>query len=217
MTEIEFDLTPDPRVLIALTHTPLQPLDALCELIDNAIDAFQTAKLQGAAIDSPCVFIDLPGKSEVDQGGGMIRIRDNGPGMSAGEAESALRAGFSGNNSFDSLGLFGMGFNIATGKLGRVTRFVTAQRHCDQALEVVIDLVKMQDSRSYRVPVTYIPKPQGMSGGTVIEVSGWWPDGNPNNGFVKKLAAYARSKVREEIGRRYAAILREEDSHQRQP
>lgn len=28
----DFDLTPDPRVLIALTHTPLQPLDALCEL-----------------------------------------------------------------------------------------------------------------------------------------------------------------------------------------
>jgi len=47
----EFDLTPDPKVLIALTHTPLQPLDALCELIDNAIDSFHLAKLQGAAID----------------------------------------------------------------------------------------------------------------------------------------------------------------------
>jgi hypothetical protein len=27
----EFDLTPHPKVLIALTHTPLQPLDSLCE------------------------------------------------------------------------------------------------------------------------------------------------------------------------------------------
>lgn len=26
---MEFDLTPDPKVLIALTHTPMQPLDAL--------------------------------------------------------------------------------------------------------------------------------------------------------------------------------------------
>lgn len=43
----EFDLTPDPKVLIALTHTPIQPLDALCELIDNAIDSFEAAALQG--------------------------------------------------------------------------------------------------------------------------------------------------------------------------
>lgn len=33
---MKFDFTPDPKVLIALTHTPMQPLDALCELIDNA-------------------------------------------------------------------------------------------------------------------------------------------------------------------------------------
>lgn len=31
---MKFDFTPDPKVLIALTHTPMQPLDALCELID---------------------------------------------------------------------------------------------------------------------------------------------------------------------------------------
>lgn len=37
---MKFDFTPDPKVLIALTHTPMQPLDALCELIDNAIDSF---------------------------------------------------------------------------------------------------------------------------------------------------------------------------------
>ena len=54
----EFDLTPDPKVLIALTHTPLQPLDALCELIDNAIDSFHIAKL---AIEFPLVVVELPG------------------------------------------------------------------------------------------------------------------------------------------------------------
>jgi hypothetical protein len=56
-----FDLTPDPKVLIALTHTPLQPLDALCELIDNAIDSFHVAKLQGAPIEFPLVVVELPG------------------------------------------------------------------------------------------------------------------------------------------------------------
>lgn len=38
---MKFDFTPDPKVLIALTHTPMQPLDALCELIDNAMNSEQ--------------------------------------------------------------------------------------------------------------------------------------------------------------------------------
>src|SRR5262249_17306527 len=124
----DFDLTPDPKVLIALTHTPLQPLDALCELIDNAIDSFNVAKLRGAPIDFPLIVIELPGVAEIARGTGIIRIRDNGPGMTADLAEKALRAGYSGNKPYDSLGLFGMGFNIATGKMGRVTRFLTAKQ-----------------------------------------------------------------------------------------
>ncbi len=46
-----FDFTPDPKVLIALTHTPMLPLDALCELIDNAIDGFSAARIQGIPTD----------------------------------------------------------------------------------------------------------------------------------------------------------------------
>ena len=56
----EFDLTPDPKVLIALTHTPLQPLDALCELIDNAIDSFNAAKLQGLPSNSLSSLSNCP-------------------------------------------------------------------------------------------------------------------------------------------------------------
>ena len=44
---MKFGFTPDPKVLLALTHTPMQPMDALCELIDNAIDSFHYAKIQG--------------------------------------------------------------------------------------------------------------------------------------------------------------------------
>ena len=60
-----FDLTPDPKVLIALTHTPMQPLDALCELIDNAIDSFQAAELQGTPVEHPIITIDLPRMAEI--------------------------------------------------------------------------------------------------------------------------------------------------------
>ena len=35
-------VTPTPNILKAITHNPLKPIDALCELIDNSIDDFIT-------------------------------------------------------------------------------------------------------------------------------------------------------------------------------
>ena len=206
-----FDLTPDPRVLIALTHTPMQPLDALCELIDNAIDSFKAARLQGNPVKDALIIIDLPRPSELSRGAGVVRVRDNGSGLSRGMAEKAIRAGFSGNNPYDSLGLFGMGFNISTGKLGRVTKFQTARTERDKAIEVVIDLEQITQSGSYAVPFEWIEKPPQISHGTVVEINSWWPEGNPNNGFIRKLVQYGMPTVRAEIGRRYATILRERD------
>ncbi len=206
-----FDLTPDPKVLLALTHTPMQPLDALCELIDNAIDSFQVARLHGNPIKQPVVFVELPRPSEVNDGAGRIQVRDNGLGLTREQAELALRAGFSGNNPYDSLGLFGMGFNISTGKLGRVTRFLTAHQDDKEAIEVVLDLEQVIQTRSFKVPVKSVPKPNDFGSGTLVEICTWWPSGNPNSGFVRKLVQYGMPRVREEIGRRYATILREKN------
>ena len=61
-----FNLTPDPKVLIALTHTPLKPLDAVCELIDNAIDGFRLAAGEGEA-RQPYITVELPGRAEVER------------------------------------------------------------------------------------------------------------------------------------------------------
>ena len=131
---MKFDFTPDPKVLIALTHTPMQPLDALCELIDNAIDSFYSAKIQGVSIDGPMIVVTLPSRKQLASGGGTLRILDNGPGMTAANAERAIKAGFSGNNPYDTLGLFGMGFNISTGKLGNKTTFMTSRADMDPTI-----------------------------------------------------------------------------------
>jgi len=203
-----FDLTPDPKVLIALTRTPMTPLDALCELIDNSLDSFRASSVRGEPITSPLVVISLPKIAELDRGAGVLQLRDNGPGMSAEQAQRALRAGFSGNNPYDSLGLFGMGFNISTGKLGRRTKFITAQPGQDKALEVVIDLDKITASKSYSVPVNEIEHPENFEHGTLIEISHWWPDGDANSQFLRKLVKYGTPVVRREIGHRYATILR---------
>lgn len=208
-----FDFTPDPKVLLALTRTPMQPIDALCELIDNAIDSFSIAKIQGVNIESPLIVIDLPTRKQLSNGGGVLRIRDNGPGMTAEDAEKAIKAGFSGNNPYDTLGLFGMGFNISTGKLGNTTAFMTARKDHASYIKTTIDLTKINESKSYSLPAEEVPKGDSIFAteghGTIIEVSNWWPVGDANSGFVDKLIRYGVPKVRSEIGRRYATILRE--------
>ena len=140
---MKFDFTPDPKVLIALTHTPMQPLDALCELLDNAIDSFHSARIQGIVIDNPMILVSLPTKKQLNDNCGFIRIQDNGPGMTAENAEKAIKAGFSGNNPYDTLGLFGMGFNISTGKLGNRTIFMTSRSDMSSYIRTEIDLAKI--------------------------------------------------------------------------
>ena len=66
---MKFDFTPDPKVLLALTHTPMQPFDALCELIDNAIDSVYSAKIQGILIENPMVLITLPSRKQLMNNG----------------------------------------------------------------------------------------------------------------------------------------------------
>ncbi len=151
----------------------------------------------------------LPGQAEVSRGEGRIVVRDNGPGLTAEAAEKALRAGYGSRRPYDTLGLFGMGFNIATGKLGQLTDFVTARGEEDLAVQVRIDLLRMQEEHSYRVPAEWVEKSANLRSGTIVAVSTWWPEGNPNSGFIKKVAGYPKPKVREELGRRYATILRE--------
>ncbi|MGR5460206.1 ATP-binding protein [Vibrio sp. PNB22_1_1] len=204
-----FDLTPDPKVLIALTHTPLKPMDAISELIDNAIDSFTLSRNSGFEVSNPMAILELPSRKELEENLGTIRVRDNGIGMSPTMAEKALKAGFSGNNPYDSLGLFGMGLNIATGKLGSRTTIITARKGDSQALKVVVDLIAIQEQASFEVIPEFVDKPDGFENGTIVEISNWWPKGNANSDFIQKLISYGRPRVRSEIGRRYSTLLKQ--------
>src|ERR1700675_1037596 len=154
------NLQPDPRILIAITHNPMRPIDALCELIDNAIDSFTDAARSGSPIESPTIQVFLPKAAETDRGQGAISVLDNGPGLTLTQAHDALRAGFTSNNPFDRLGLFGMGFNISTGKLGKRTLFRTARREESESemVEITVDLEAMVQKRTYDVPVETMSK-----------------------------------------------------------
>ncbi|MTD15133.1 hypothetical protein GIS00_14410 [Nakamurella sp. YIM 132087] len=202
------DIQPTPNVLLALTRTPITPIDALCELIDNSLDSFRSADVSGGAAKPRHVIVDLPGITEVARGEGLVRIRDTGPGLTLQQVTNALKAGFSSKNAFDTLGLFGMGFNIATGKLGRQTTIVTAAEDDDMALQVELDLPSLIENESFEVPTSRIHKPHGMRHGTIVEIRGWWPDKDPNNAFIRRLAATPRKTIREQLARRYATLLR---------
>ena len=88
------DITPDPKVLIALTHTPLKPLDALCELIDNSIDSFRAARIEGVPESHPMIQVAVPGATEVRRGNGVVMVVDNGSGLDREGLRRTLSAGF---------------------------------------------------------------------------------------------------------------------------
>ena len=115
----EFDLQPDPRILPMLGEINLVQWKCLAELIDNAVDGFLSAKRRGIDVENPEISVAVPTNS--DSQAARVTVRDNGPGMSRETLEKAVRAGWSGNDPVSNLGLFGMGFNIATARLGTVS------------------------------------------------------------------------------------------------
>lgn len=205
------NLQPGPQILMALTHTAMKPIDALCELIDNAIDSFSEAADRGKPVKHPEIRVDLPTKRQLNDGVGVLRILDNGPGMTLDAAARALTAGYSGNNPYDRLGLFGMGLNIATSKFSKRTTMMTSTSDSDTALRVVVDLEKLQEQGNYLVNPEYIEKEILFPGGrgTIIELDSWWPESNPNADFPANLVKHRPAKIRDIIGRRYATVLRQ--------
>ncbi|MFD5511381.1 ATP-binding protein [Streptomyces sp. NPDC127051] len=210
MAHRPIDITPDPKVLVALTRTPILPIDALSELIDNAIDSFRAAATAGTPPVVRQVIIEVPGSAEVARGEGIIRVRDTGPGLTEEQIADSMRAGYSSKNHYDTLGLFGMGFNIATGKLGRVTRVVSAREGDSHAVQVTLDLPELMQSQTFTARAEHIEKPPGLRHGTVVEIRNWWPDGDANSGFIRELAKMPKNTLRKRLGRRYSTLLRPE-------
>ena len=202
--QTEITITPDPQILQVLTYLEMRPIDSLCELIDNSIDALGILPSDQPSL----ILIDLPTRREVEDGIARVRVRDNGPGMTLTQVENSLRAGYSSKPDHGNLGLFGVGFNIGTGKLGRLTRVVTARKEDSDAIETMIDLVGLKKSGNFKVKATRIPKPEGLTNGTIVETMHPWGPGNQNYGFMMKLISIGRPKTLSLLGRIYASILR---------
>ena len=197
----ELDLTPDPRILEVLGEIPYQPWQCLAELVDNSFDEFISNPDRDPSSPST-IHMTLPrANSGTDA---FVSVVDNGRGMSQAELERGLRAGYSGRVRFGSLGLFGMGFNIATARLGNRTEVRTTRIGDAHWVVTEIDFREMQRQESFQVPLRRAPKDDPSIHGTEIMVG----DLNP-----KMLDSLKRpttvSAVRQRLGRVYSYLLRD--------
>jgi len=199
----DFDLTPDPRVLQILGEINLDQWKCLAELIDNSVDAFINARRGGERIESPSVSISLPTQDRADA---AVTIRDNGPGMTIEQLERAVRAGWSGNNPLENLGLFGMGFNIATARLGMVTEVYATRAGDHEWTGLRIDLNELRRTRSYHTPRLTRPKSDPAVHGTEIKILQLKAD---QRLYFAKNANH--QKIRRQLARVYAPLLLSKD------
>jgi hypothetical protein len=162
------NLIPSPRVLRMLGNIEFENWQCLAELIDNSIDAL-------LPMGGGNIVIITPSKNEFDNDpGAAVRVWDDGSGMASAHLENALKAGYSGNitDPLSHLGLFGMGFNIATARLGRVTQVKTTRAGDEYWISVIIDFKEMEKSGSYLRPLYRIKKNDPAIHGTEIVITG---------------------------------------------
>jgi hypothetical protein len=152
-TEETVDITPSPRVLRMLGQIDFKPWQCLAELIDNAIDAFLDQEDKGNIILSPMITVSLPSFDKLENGTGELEVSDNGVGMSLDQLQNAVRAGYSGNDPVEKMGLFGMGFNISTARLGRRTEVWTTTVEASEWVGVVIDFAQLEKTKIFSAPV----------------------------------------------------------------
>lgn len=206
--EKTLNLTPSPRVLRMLGQIDFKPWQCIAELVDNSVDAFLSEGGRSLGIVYPQVNVELSGQQEIKHGTATIKVSDNGPGMSPEDLENAVRAGYSSNNPVDKLGLFGMGFNVATARLGNRTEVWTTRMNDDRWSGVRIDFDEMEKHGSFAVPELsrYKTAAEADVHGTEVIVSK----------LDRDRALYLRSggglrSTKDKLSRVYNQIMRELD------
>ncbi len=193
------DLTPSTRILPMLGEISLEQWQCLAELIDNPVDAFLTAKRNGMPLEDPKINVSLPTTNSASS---IITITDNGPGMDLQTLNNAVKAGWTSNNPMDSLGLFGMGFNIATARLAQKTRILSARAGDPEWFGVEIDFDLMRTQSHFDAPVIREPKSDPNEHGTRVEIS------NIKPGQLETLSKTAtHSKITKRLARVYSTML----------
>jgi hypothetical protein len=197
------DITPSPRILQVLGDIEFENWQCLAELIDNGFDEFldiKRAELDWAG--SFTVSVNVPKADDLDP---YIEVRDTGRGMSVDSIREAVRAGFSGNDQFEKLGLFGMGFNIATARMGSVARVLSKRPGEVDWQGVEIDLREISAREEFTAPVIREKADDPSEHGTRVIITGLKPEARDYVSRSKNLGG-----LRTKLGDVYGALLEEE-------
>jgi len=170
----QFNLTPPPAVLDLLGKIPFKGWQCVAELIDNSIDAIINNKNKLKDFQK-VISVNIPTKGKMADNQPLV-IEDWGIGMTAEQLENAVKAGFSSKNTGSNLGLFGMGFNVATSRLANTVQVWTATEEMGNEVGVCIDLREMKKTGSFHRPKMIREKKPDKKSGTRIEIFDYKPE-----------------------------------------
>lgn len=170
----QFNLTPSPALLDLLGKIPFKGWQCAAELIDNSIDAVinNSSKLKDF---QKVISVYIPTKGKIAENQAMV-IEDWGIGMTEQQLENAVKAGFSSKNTAANLGLFGMGFNVATSRLANTVQVWTSTADMQNEVGVCIDLREMKRTGSFHRPKMEREKRADKISGTRIEIYDYKPE-----------------------------------------
>ena len=197
------DITPTPRVLRTLGEIPFQTWQCVAELIDNSIDAFLSDKTAIPEEDERKIVVTWASDS-VATDDRAIEVTDNACGMSIEQLQNAVRAGYSSNDPIGNLGLFGMGFNISTARLGEVTTIMTTRRGDSDWVGIKIDFQKLIDTRRFDAPIIHMAKSNPAEHGTKITIS------RLRHGILTELPN-KENEIRQRLEAIYASLLNNQE------
>jgi hypothetical protein len=164
------DITPNPRILRILGEIPFQTWQCIAELIDNSIDAFISDEATASDDIERKITVSWTSESAAANER-AVEVSDNARGMSLEQMQNAVRAGYSSNDPIGNLGLFGMGFNISTARLGELTTILST-RSCDtEWVGIEIDFQKLIDTKKFDATIIREPKNNSIESGTKVKIS----------------------------------------------
>lgn len=190
------NVEPHPRLLSVLGDIEFFPWQCIAELVDNAFDEFLRHPL---ADEEPTVWVTLPARRSTPRDG-EVWVKDNGPGMTLEQLNNALRAGWTSNDRFGQLGLFGVGFNIATARLGQIAVVRTARVEDPYWTVVTVDLKELAAGTHFNLPVTTEPKSSPEEHGTEIVIRNLKPEHH-------ETISRGQSKIKQNLGEIYSYLL----------
>lgn len=195
-TPSTINVQPHPRLLSVLGDIEFAPWQCIAELVDNAFDEFLRRPIPDA---EPTVWVTLPARNSTPRDS-EVWVKDNGPGMTLDQLNDALRAGWTSNDRVGQLGLFGVGFNIATARLGQVAVVRTARSDDPHWTVVTIDLKGMAAGGHFDLPVTTEPKSVAGEHGTEIVIRSLKPEHH-------QTVSRGQAKIKQNLGEIYSYLL----------